>query len=147
MIIEIHTIVLPVAVALLVTGVPITLLGHRLLSRLDDVEETLAIADERLDTLAAILNEELGTLRHAGEGQVRRLERLGRQVEQVSVDIVRREARGGEARLPSGDVAVAARGGQGVEELVREHGLSAEEAELLVMLHGGTDASVERAVR
>ena len=143
----IHYLALPLAVTLvtmiLLTGLVLgVLFARRLTGRLSALEELLEDSIDAADELSETIGHGVAHLRAGGQEQLRRTERLGRQVEQIAVDIVRRDTYRLEspaAQCPSAITAV--RGGHGVETLVREHGLSADEAELLVMLHGESAAS------
>ena len=142
-----YSLALPIVVTLatmfLLTGtILIALLARRMMARLAALEEMLEDSIDATDELSETIGREVGRLRAGGQEQLRRTERLGRQVEQIAVDIVRRDAYRIEAPAAQrGSVIAAARGGQGVEALVHDHGLSADEAELLVMLHGQRTAN------
>lgn len=133
-------IVAPSALAL-VAGV----LGGRLARRLGALERRLEIADERFEVLAATLGEELGALREVETGGARELGRLAREIERLAADVVQRELYRGGAPSHSGAID-AVRGGQNARSLVREYGLSLDEAELLVSLHGGGAAAAAATI-
>ena len=142
-----YSLALPIAVTLvtmiLLTGIVLgALFARRLSGRLAALEELLEDSLDATDELSETLGRDVAHLRAGGQEQLRRTERLGRQVEQIAVDIVRRDAYRLESPAAQRPNAIAAaRDGHGVEALVREHGLSADEAELLVMLHGESAAS------
>lgn len=141
-------IMVALATTLLLVGVTLSALqGQRALARIAVLENLLGDSLDASDELAETLGEELDGLRSGAREQLRRTERLGRQVEQIAVDIVRRDACRDDTPAQRGSLIAAARGGQGVETLVREHGLSADEAELLVLLHGDAAAGAEQVVR
>ena len=122
-------------------------IASRLPARFSSLQDRLDTADERIGAMAASLCDELGALHASNEAQRRSLERLGRQIEHLAADVARRETWKGEAPTRHSGVVEAVREGREAEDLVREHGLSPDEAELLVMLHGGGAAARAEAVR
>ena len=121
-------------------------IGLRLLASSRSVLERIDASGDRIGAGAASLCDELGTLYAANETQRRQLEKLGRQIDHLAADVARRETWKGQAPVRHGGVMEAVRDGRDVDELVREHGLSPDEAELLVLLHGGGSTPAE-AVR
>lgn len=122
----------------LIVGAPLALFSggalvwceRRLTTRLDALERSQRNAERH--ALAA--TETLAALREDAARDRDALRRLGREIESLAADVTRREVyRDGVPRHVGAIDAV--RGGLGAEELVREHGLCLDEAELLVTLH------------
>ena len=85
-----YSLALPIAVTLatmfLLTGtLLIALLARRMMARLAALEEMLEDSLDATDELSETIGREVGRLRAGGQEQLRRTERLGRQVEQIAV--------------------------------------------------------------